>query len=290
MTAIQSPKHSAVQAARALHLKKNRVETGHLLVEGPHPVDEALKAGLTPMRVFVRDDALTAPAVAPLLEAMPSQTERFEVSADAMQRLASTASAPPIAVVFERSAPIALASLFVQGATTALPPLLLVLDSVQDPGNLGSLMRSARAFGVTGLLLSGHTVAPDGPKVIRASAGLGLGLPTVMVPTLDQALSALATASCVIYAGACASSFEASEANAGRVIGYRDVDYTGPCALLLGSEGDGLPEACFAAHGLQPIGIPMAAGVDSLNVAVSGAILLAEAAAQREQREQRNAV
>jgi TrmH family RNA methyltransferase len=157
--------------------------------------------------------------------------------------------------------------------TTGGVPLVIVLAAMQDPGNVGALLRSAAAFGATGAVACHGTAHPFSPKVLRASAGLALRLPVLAGVPAQSALARLREAGLRIYA----ASLRGTTLPA-------DSDFCGPCALVIGNEAAGLtPELERAAD--ARLRIPLAEGVDSLNAAVAGAVLLYEAARQRSARQ-----
>lgn len=237
-----------------LRQKKGRDESGLILVEGRHPIEEAIRAGLTLREIFVQP---THPGHLP---AEHDPQVPYQVDEKTMSRLCSTDSPPPCLAAFERPA---FQKQF-QGN------LALVLDSIQDPGNLGTLVRSAIAFCVDGVILTGDMVDPYNPKVIRASAGLIFAVPVFSVPHCElDAL--LGPENWNIYATTGHSGAQ----------DYRAADYTGRCAIVLGNEGRGVSGNLFAGRGMHALTIPMTATVESLNVAISGSIILAEVAARR---------
>jgi TrmH family RNA methyltransferase len=237
---IDSPQNPRIQEAAKLHQAKYRRETGLILIEGPHPVAEAQAAGLTLHTVFTLDP--------------PTTPQGVQVSERAMARLASTQSPPPVVAVAQ-------APTLTEPATLLAHPqaLVLVLAGLQDPGNVGTLIRSACAFGATAVWLTPEGADPFQPKVIRSTAGLLFRLPVAVAPLPQQ------------------FPIPAWVASAHSGVPYRQASFSGPTVLLLGAEGPGLdilPDT-------QGLTIPMAEGVESLNVAVSGSLLLAEAAHQR---------
>lgn len=255
-----TPELSLSQIA-ALKRRKEREETGLILVEGQHPIEEALRAGLTLRVGFFRNEP---PTESPLRTkySFPARM----VDEKTMARLSDTHSPPPCLAVFERPA-----------NPKILPgSLTLILDEIQDPGNLGTLIRSAVAFGADAVLLLGDTVDAYGPKVIRASAGLIFALPIAVGPrqSVAEFLPADQSTPRRFYAAV-------ADTPSALVLPYRQADYTGHCALVLGNEGRGIAPALLQAHDMHRITIPMSPRVESLNVALSGAIILAEAAAQR---------
>jgi RNA methyltransferase, TrmH family len=271
----------SIQEVAALKRRKEREETGWILVEGRHPLEEALRGGLVLQAAFVRENAPVS--------GMPQTELPFPakvVDEKTMGRMADTHSAPPCLAVFERPA----VPMYLTGS------LALVLDEIQDPGNLGALLRSAVAFGVDSVLILGDAVEAYSPKVIRASAGLIFALPViftsratlndVMQPQNGEAawqLFSTTVADKGNDADSPAENETASTVSESPVLSYRAVDYTGRCAIVLGNEGRGIAPELLNAPGMQRLTIPMSPRVESLNVAISGAIILAEAAAQRVQ-------
>lgn len=243
-----------IQSVAALRQKKYREETGRILVEARHPIEEAIRAGLTLHEVFLLKDA-------PLdsLPRCPLPQAAHVVDEATMSRMASTSSPPPCLAVFDTPKP----------AQKLQGELVLVLDGIQDPGNLGTLARSAAAFGFKSLILTDDSVEPYNPKVIRSSAGLIFTLHILERPTkeLPQLLDGWRL---FITTG---------HSNA---VSYRAVDYTGHCAIVLGNEGQGVSPALFELPGAQAITIPMDSAVESLNVAISGSVIMAEVSAARQ--------
>jgi RNA methyltransferase, TrmH family len=153
-------------------------------------------------------------------------------------------------------------------------PLLVVLDGLQDPGNAGTIARTAEAFGATGMLFLKGTVNPYNPKALRAAAGSLFRLPFVHGLDAAAACVAIRQAGVVLYAGVPAR----PDAPARFV---EEVDLTARCGLIVGSEGSGVGETLRAAA--LDVSIPTA-GVESLNAAVAAGILLYEARRQRSRR------
>ncbi|MBK8190255.1 MAG: RNA methyltransferase [Vampirovibrionales bacterium] len=268
---ILSPAHPRVKAVASLNQKKAREEQKTLLVEGRFPIEEAIRAGC-------RVTALYRLTESPLPEALAAGTSVFTVSEAAMRKMATTESPPPCLATVETPPTASLEALPVGDV------LLLALDEIRDPGNAGTLIRSAAAFGVQALILTPRTVDCYSPKVIRASAGLAFRLPIHLAPSLEALAATLAVrkASLLLTRGQDAPN---AMNEATPTAHYRDASYRGCVAIALGNEGRGIlqGEASDGAllSGAQWIRIPMAADVDSLNVAVCGSILMAEAAYQR---------
>ena len=157
--------------------------------------------------------------------------------------------------------------------TAAKSPMILMLETIQDPGNLGTMFRTAEAAGCSGIILTSDCADPYSPKTVRSTMGAILRLPFVTVPQLDDIFKILKDKNITVFAAA----LEAS-------VPYNTADYTQGCALLIGNEGNGLKKETIekvTASGGCTIHIPMAGKTESLNASVSAAILMYEAARQR---------
>lgn len=148
-------------------------------------------------------------------------------------------------------------------------PLLLVLEDIQDPGNLGTIFRTAEAAGATGILMSRGTVDLFHPKVVRATMSAIFRMPYYVSSDLCAEISALREKGIRSYA-----------AHLGGKRAYDELPLTQGCAFLIGNEGSGLSET-LTAQADEKIIIPMAGGAESLNAAMAAGILMFEAARQR---------
>ena len=152
-------------------------------------------------------------------------------------------------------------------------PLVVVLVGLQDPGNVGTILRSAEAFGATGVITAAAgslgTAHPYSPKALRASAGSALRLPILPGLSVSIALAQLRVSGLRLFAAS------VSEGTAPAI-----ADLRSPAALLIGNEGAGLPPEVERSSDVR-LRIPLAPGVDSLNAAVAASVLLYEASRQR---------
>ena len=148
-------------------------------------------------------------------------------------------------------------------------PHVIVLDNLQDPGNLGTIFRTAEAAGATGILLSSDSVDVYNPKVIRSTMGAVFRMPFFYVKDLPAAVKSLSSQGIRTYA---------AHLNGKNV--YDEEDYTEGCAFLIGNEGNGLTYE-LSAKADRLIRIPMAGQVESLNAAISATLLAYEAYRQR---------
>lgn len=233
-----------------------------LLLDGPHLVAEALAAGLRLRQVIVAADAVEDPEIARLLAAaMARHVDLVTGSASVMAAVSPVRSASSI---------VALADPRSDGDLFASPdPIIVVACDIQDPGNLGAIVRVAEAGGAAGLIVAGQGADPFGWKALRGSMGSALRLPIERYPTADAALTALGDRGCRIVA---------SVPRAGTPI--FETSLTGAVAIFIGGEGPGLTHAIVHAAD-QRVTIPMHAPVESLNAAVATALIVYEAHRQR---------
>ncbi len=148
-------------------------------------------------------------------------------------------------------------------------PLFLLLEDIQDPGNLGTMFRSAEAAGVTGIIMSKGTADVFNPKVVRSTMSALFRMPFVYVPDLTQVMQQLQGYGVSLYA----ASLEGS-------VPYTEADLRRAAGILIGNEGNGLTEPVQRLADGR-IRIPMAGQIESLNAAISAGILMYEAARQR---------
>ncbi len=236
-----------------------RQSEGVFVVEGVRLVEEALRAGWQPSLVLYTPD-LSQRGLEIIRSLSPSIVE--EVS-PAVMRSASDTQTPQgiLAVMAQRTLPLPAALDFV-----------LVLDAVRDPGNLGTILRTAAAAGVQAVFLAPGCVDPFSPKVLRSAMGAHFCLPLLVLDWTEiEALLKLGEArpGVKIYL----SDAEGS-------LPYTQADFRSPAALIVGGEAEGAgAEAQRMAE--RRIHIPMAPGVESLNAAIAAAILMFEVVRQR---------
>jgi len=252
------------QLRRALaHPLRERDREGRALagIEGPNLLEEALRAGLRIECVFVAQGAER------LLEpiALAPETQILLLPRDMLDSALATETPQPVAALIE---PPDWTWAHVVGGQRKSEPLILVLAALQDPGNLGTILRSAEAFGADGILCLPGTVSAWNPKAVRASAGSVFRLPLLMVSE-RACFDRLREAGVKIFA---ATAHGAQPADL--------VDLAGAVALLIGNEGNGVPKD-LAAMADGAITIPCPGPVESLNAAVAATVLLYEASRQR---------
>ncbi|KAI9131274.1 RNA methyltransferase [Acaryochloris sp. CCMEE 5410] len=256
ITSLQNP---LIKQMRKLQQVKHRRQQGKLLLEGTHLLQSAWEQNWS-FEIVCYTDRWQA-KYPQLWQQIQGRTVRLEqVSPEVLQATATTVHPDGVVAVVSRP------------ATPALPiqTLGLALETIQDPGNLGTLIRTAVATQVEGLLLNQQCADLESPKVLRASAGAWFHLPqratdtfiTVLQTYQQQGMQLVATVP------------HASQT-------FWQVDYRQPTLILIGNEGAGLSQPVLDLADHQ-VNIPIAQGVESLNAAIAAALLLYEVRRQRD--------
>jgi len=250
-------------------------------VEGPKLVEEALRSGLEAEALLVseageRDAARILRAAGDSETGVP-RSRVLRTTDKLFEGVAGTNAPQGVAALFRQRAWGLDDVLRGAGAMRESSPLVVVLAGVQDPGNVGTILRSAEAFGATGVVAVRGTADPWSPKALRASAGSALRLPVLRGMAIPILLAQLRIAGVKIYA---ASSARGDESDAAGISGQADLRE--PSAIFIGSEGSGVPMEVERAADAT-ISIPTRDAVESLNAGVAASIVLYEAARQRKQ-------
>jgi TrmH family RNA methyltransferase len=243
-------------------LAEGTTKQGWLAVEGPFLVEEALNAAPRVLTHSVLVAGGAAEKFSALLDRLPAEAEVTQVPDRLFESVAQTQSPQGIAALVELPA-------YTLEQIVATPrSLLVVACRIQDPGNLGTMMRTALAFSASAFLTLQETVSPFNPKAVRSSSGAIYRLPLICGLNPNQALPFLSVHMRIVAAD---RHSPASLAQA---------DLRGPIAILVGRESTGLPEE-IARHASQLLSIPIRKEVDSVNAATAASIFLYEAARQR---------
>ncbi|HVJ07369.1 MAG TPA: RNA methyltransferase [Acidisarcina sp.] len=254
---VQSRQNSRVKELRAALSRGPRSSQDPVALEGLHLVEEALRSGLKVTTVFLRQGS------EPLLDTLPlaSETEVLALPPEVFASALTTESPQGVAA-------LALPPHFDPQDLFRRQPLILVAAGLQDPGNMGTLLRSAEAFGATGILALPGTVSQWNPKALRASSGSAFRLPVFAMGEGD-AVALLRQHRLLLLA---------TTVNGGTPL--REMNLNQPCALLIGNEGGGLSQSLLEKADAA-VTIPCDGPVESLNAAVAASIVLYEASRQR---------
>ena len=232
------------------------------MVEGAELLSVAIAAGRDVEAVYVAPEGSDVPVVVAVTSRVLAAGGRvFDLAPGVMERVASTVTPQPLLAVVSY-APAPAASL--DDAT-----LVVVCVDVRDPGNLGTVIRTADAAGVDAVVCCDGTVDPTNPKTVRATAGSLFHVPVVEGGTTAAAVADLSARGFTTVATVVRGGTE-----------YTDFDWTGPVAILFGNEAAGLDDALVDTLDAG-VTIPMAGRSESLNVGVSAAVLCFEALRQR---------
>jgi TrmH family RNA methyltransferase len=255
---VQSRQNARVKELRAAFTRAARTVQGLIAIEGEHLLQEALASGLQLKTLFVQAEKKE------LLDRLdiPEKTEILELLPEIFASAVLTESPQGIAAFVEPR------TFTLDQVLSGHQPLLLIAAGVQDPGNLGTLIRSAEAFGATGYVTLCGTVSTDNQKTLRASAGSIFRLPGVFAKE-EELFHALAVRKISTFAAVASQGKSPA-----------DIDFRQSSALVIGNEGSGISSVILD-HIETRVSIPMPGPVESLNAGIAGSILLYEAARQR---------
>ncbi|MGD3154412.1 TrmH family RNA methyltransferase [Staphylococcus warneri] len=241
MEQITSAQNNKIKNANKLKKKKDRDKTGLALIEGVHLIEEAYQSGLVIEQLFVVDPSRTD---SDLIE---YANETFEINLKVAESLSGTVTPQGFFAVIKKPD---------YDVTTAKQVLLI--DRIQDPGNLGTLIRTADAAGIDLIVMEKGTADPYQDKVLRASQGCVFHIPVIS----ESLQSYINTFNGPVYGTALDNA-----------VSFKEIEAQETFALILGNEGEGVDPALLE-HTTQNITIPIYGQAESLNVAIAGSILL----------------
>ena len=251
---ITSIHHDQAKYVRSLARRQVRQREGRFVVEGTRLAEEVVRAGVRPALVFYTEAWATSPAGGRLLSALrPADQGDWQVSDPVMSACSDTETPQGVLAVvpFLSIAP--------------RPGLILILDQIRDPGNMGAILRSAEASGVGQAILAPGTVDLYNPKVVRGAMGAHFRLP---VTSLDWTAIAKRIAGRAVWL-----------ADAAGETACDRVNWRAPSALIVGGEAAGTGDQATALA-TGRVSIPMAGSAESLNAAMAATVILFEAARQ----------
>lgn len=260
---LTSTANPRVKAAVTLRDRRERDRTGLTLVDGAREVRRSLDSGVSVAEAFICEPLLAGPDARAVLDRLELDGVAVHLVTESVLRRISFGERSEGIVAVVRTPSLGLDDL-------VLPhdPLVVVVEAIEKPGNLGAVLRSADGAGADAVIAADARTDPFNPNAIRASLGTAFSVPVVTASTpvtigwlVDRGLRVVAA----------------------RVDGkrlYTDADLAGPLAIALGAETEGLTGA-WSAKGIESVRLPMFGVADSLNVSVTAAILLYEARRQR---------
>lgn len=257
---VSSRQNALIKELRQAFSHAALTDDGHCAIEGVRVIEEAVRSGLRFKALFVSEES--EERAERLLPQISSHTEALLLSADLFRSAVSTEAPQGVAAL------VKVKQFTVDDVLAGKNRLVLVAAGIQDPGNLGTMLRSAEAFGASGALLAEGTVSQWNPKTVRAAAGSVFRLPVANVKSsaLFQALHDQG----IVVVG--------TSSHKGTPLPLADL--ARPIAFLIGNEGAGIGRHASTQID-ELVAIPHSAKVESLNAAIAASILLYEAARQR---------
>ena len=260
LTSFANPR---VKAAGALRDRRQRDRTGLTLIDGARELRRALEAGVTVVEAFVCEPLLAGPDARAVFDRLRANgTTLHTTSEPVFAMLAFGERAEGIVAV------VRIPTTRLDDLVLPPVPLVVVIEGVEKPGNVGALLRSADGAGVDAVVVASPRTDLFNPNAIRASAGTIFSVP----------LAVAATADVIAWLRARSIRIVAAQVEAERL--YTATNLRGPVAIVVGAEDDGLTDA-WTGPEVDAVRLPMLGVADSLNVSVSGAVLLYEARRQR---------
>jgi TrmH family RNA methyltransferase len=258
---VSSRQNALVKDLRKALSQGEPTAEGHLAIEGVRIIEEAIRSGLRFQAVFFSEAG--SPHATRLLPLIGSQVEILLLPDEVFASAVSTESPQGVAALVKLRP-----HKFEDLLESASDSLLVGIAGIQDPGNLGTIIRSAEAFGARAVLLGEKTVSPFNPKAVRGSAGSLFREPLLRVK-LVESITALKQHGVRVLA---------TSSHKGRPL--HEADFTGAAMIVVGNEGAGVPQEILSLAD-ELVTISHSPRVESLNAGIAASILLYEAARQR---------
>ncbi len=258
---LGSAHHSVRRLRRLIQKRSDRWSDGVFVIEGPDLVAAALETGAAVEAIYIDEAALDIDEIKSLcIRGANAGVRIFSLANGVLEKVSDAMSPQPI-MASVRMNPVALSEL-------SKPEFVLVLHDIRDPGNAGTLIRSADASGASAVILTGQSVDPYNPKTLRATAGSVFRVPIVLA-ALDETVTTLKGLGVTVLATVVRGGIDS-----------RTVNFRAPTAVVLGNESKGLtsPEVDLCSGSIS---IPMAGGAESLNAGIAGSLLAFAAFYQR---------
>jgi len=262
---ITSRDNSLLKLTRSVREGKT---TEYIFVEGLRLCEEALRSGLSLEAVIISEELATKEKPAAILTALAAASKRTALVSEKLLESVSYTKTPQGIILLADRPEMNEQRLSVDQQQA----LIVVMHRINNPVNVGAIVRTAEAAGASGIVATAHTADPFSPKALRGAMGSAFRLPVWFGPTYDDAISWLKQRNIQTV---CADVHAAET--------YDEVDWSKPSALIVGPESSGLSAEEIALADAA-VRIPMHGPAESLNVAVATGVLLYEAARQREQQ------
>lgn len=259
---ITSTRNQKILDILRLEKRREREQQGLFLVEGYKEARMAFKTGYTVHSIFFCPEIIPSQRIEEMIQLANYSGDIYEVTPEVYARIAYRENSEGVCLLAKTR--------FESLHQMHLPdnPLLIVLESIEKPGNIGAILRTADAAGVHAVIVCDPRTDIYNPNVVRASRGCLFIVPTIVCSN-EEALSFLREKGIYVFAAALpAQKF------------YHETDFTKPAAIVMGTESEGLSDF-WLRKADELIKIPMAGEADSLNVSTSAAIIVYEARRQR---------
>jgi TrmH family RNA methyltransferase len=267
MPLITSPQNPRVKEAIRLRDRRHRQKQGRILIDGARELLRAIRAGVRMLETFVCEPLCRSDEARQLLGMLEQcGGEVRRVAEPVFEKLAFGHRVEGVLAVAEMPRPRGLSQFSSDEMGTV--PLVVVLEAIEKPGNVGAVLRSADAAGVSAVIVADARTDLYNPNAIRASLGTIFTMPVCEAASAD------------VLAWLRQQDFAILAARVDGSIPYTEVDFRGPTAIVLGSEAEGLSPV-WTGSDIRAIRLPMRGTADSLNVSVTAAVLFYEALRQR---------
>lgn len=262
MEIIKSKDNKLIKHIKKLGLKKYRQENNQFIIEGIRFVEEAASAGASIKHCLFSDSLKSERAEQLLAKIRNSSTNMHMVEENIIQDICDTKTPQGIVAVIEKRD-------YSLDDFLSSSDFIIIVDRIQDPGNLGTIIRTADAANADSIVLSDGTVDPYSPKVLRSTMGSIFHLPLIICTDILDSLNILKSRGFSI----CAASLD------GNTMYYKE-NYIGKTAIVIGNEGSGI-DSNIKRYADKLVKIPMPGRAESLNAAVAAGILMFEVVRQR---------
>jgi TrmH family RNA methyltransferase len=270
---ISSFSNNKIKLIKSLQLKKNRQELNLILIEGHKQIIDALNNGLIPSIILLSHKAEIAPKGKDLLKCLTNSiiSEKvYNVTDNIIHSISDTKNSQGVIAAFLKPKCNNSLNIIKNKA-----PLIVLLDQLQDPGNIGTIIRSSYGFGCDAIILMDGSCDIWSPKCIRSSMGLCLSIPIIelkwsnIVNDFGQLNEEFKKFQIII-----------ADTNENNVV-YNEIDLTKPTIIIIGSESNGISNNALNIRDNVKVQIPMIRKLESLNAAIAGSIIISEATRQR---------